>query len=180
MKKYLCIILALALALSLSVPAFAANETEKRTDFSYIKEVPEPSYTVTIPASLQLRYEETVNLTFTVQTENLGGKNVYIFFEGTQDEDDLLLLYNAQAAGLGYSNKIAYGIDAYLFGGAYAYIEVGEGLLKFEGSSTDKISFFVTATGNETYYKNHRPGETFKIAPSLPYTGYIVFGIRLV
>ena len=57
MKKLIALMLCLVLALSMSVTAFAAGEQTGTTTLT--AEVPEPSYTIHIPADTTLEYKNT-------------------------------------------------------------------------------------------------------------------------
>jgi len=183
MKKALTIILALALVMSLSVPAFAADNeyTEKdkegKTDISFT--ISEPTYTVTIPASVALNYtagtDTTTNLPITVSdSENLNGRSIVITVEATND-----LITSGALAGL-YQNCLypadpVDGNDRIPFdfasveddAGNMGQFPSGYVLVTFSADGVKNIGFIMQGTLNSS------------VRPGVAYTGWIQFGIGL-
>ena len=171
MKKLLSIILALALVMSLSVPAFAADETRK-VDLSFYEEENGPVYTVTIPGSLDLTRGDNW-LTITCFTDSLFDKTVTVTFEGTQTSNQFVL--HTDWIG-NQSYNLAYRL--YDFNNVYVgYAPFpGRVLVEFDtktysGNLEEKIRIFID------------PDDTINdgidFQPGVPYSGYIIFGIKL-
>ena len=170
MKKLLCVVLSLALILSLSLPAFAE---ERQVDLTFIDEtvIPAPEYSFTIPDSLSLAFGVEEDLLIEVELQNLAdGAYVEVFFAGTQDDEDQLCLDSADALAAGYTGYVLYSVE--IDGaGPRDNLEVGETLATFtEDGQEATLSLLVSDALNDV-------GD---IAPDTPYTGYIVFGARMI
>jgi len=167
MKKFTVAIIALALVMSLSVPAFAANETDAQTNLSFT--LSSPSYTVTIPGTLDLVLGYN-NLPVTVAAaQNLGGKTVTITFEGTQAFDLDHYVYDLWPNGISSVDNARYAL--FTAGDNIPVVStsskpVGHILAEFTNNGTQEIVILVPS------------GQS--IVPDVPYTGSITFGIKLV
>ncbi|MCL1982341.1 MAG: hypothetical protein FWG53_04515, partial [Clostridiales bacterium] len=172
MKKALTIILALALVMSLSVPVFAANPTDSRTDLSFILETAQPTYTVTIPGSLKLEIGDNVLPITVSDAVNLGGNNVVVTFEGTQYGTPvvkyaLMLQFNDSITNAVYYKIFDMNdIDLQHGDGYTVPVAPGIALASFAGNGSAKIRINV-------------PDQTGWAYPNVLYTGYITFGIKL-
>ena len=172
MKKLLTIALALALALALFVPALAANETEAQINLSYTYSVPEPTYTVTIHGNmdLSLDYENFLEISVT-DVMNLGGKSIEISLVDASTQYDgvsyLLALYNDHVTRP-YEPYLRYELktdlsdyDSLPKPGQYNVLGI---------YSDEMVDFYTIRISNSIN----------EIMPNSEYSGYIVFGIRLV
>ena len=177
MKKFITITLALALALALFVPALAANETEAQTNLSFIYSVSEPTYTVTIPGTLELNIEYTELFIEASEVDNLGDKSIYVTFEGTQMETPLegfffleLDTKEVEEKYLSYELYDSWGqcMMCDYYDGVYSNIlQQGQVFAIFGENSTQMIQTFIN------------PDWLNYIAPNVTYSGYIIFGISL-
>jgi len=182
MKKFLTLILALALVLSLSVPVFAANETSARTDLSFIYADNEPSYIVTIPASLELSMGENFLPITVTDAENLNGKKITVTIEGTNEPNGIggfatVLHVPYEILLSGYTNEVRYNIfnaEGNLIGegGPHIFAVHDRTLAEFDGNGEKSIKI----SNIESVWSP----PSFPIMPNVPYTGYIVFGIKVV
>jgi len=170
MKKYLSIILALALVLSLSVPVFAANESSAQTDLSFTAELAAPSYTVTIPSSLNLNLGDTYLPIEISEVENIDNKAVVVTFEGTQQSAGVNQFITLLEPPKGVLSGIYYGIydiNNLRIGGGSNVISAGLYLVAMNGEGEANIRINI-------------PTDTPDIVPGATYQGHIVFGIKLV
>ena len=179
MKKLLTILLTLALVLSLSEPAFAApNQTEAQTNLSFVYEAVVPTYTVSIPATLVLSnadqiaddvegnrvFEKYMTLGIS-DTQNLGTQKVSISLTDCQHESGAwFLLQNTRLT----TNYLFLAID----GGGNLNL-YNRPLFESDVDATKSIPIRVSE------YKNYVSGNR-ELIPGDTYTGYIVFGIKLV
>jgi len=182
MKKFAIIILALALVLSLSVPVFAAdNERQTKVSFSYTP--PAPSYTVSIPATIELELDEYVSLDVTVSDiENLGNKKIAITLDDALTGDvswcpdnvyhDFLIVSNPGVAG-DYYTTLGYEFSSAQTGNSGSRLWHAT-LLEFEYDDT--LSFDIWLYTDADVYNV----DTSRIFPNSPYTGWITFGIKVV
>ena len=175
MRKFLTIILALALVMSLcAVPAFAANETSGQTDLTFTYTAPEPTYTVTIPASLDLAFGDNY-LDITVSdTANLGGSAIAVTFEGTQDFD--------YVAPLG---RPAYYTHLWLDGednGNYVQYDLYDAFMnQIDNPSRSGISLAEFGEPGTQAIKIVVPeDQPDAMTQDASYSGYITFGIQVI
>ena len=160
----------------LSVPVFAANETGGQTDLTFTYDPSSPTYTVTIPGSLALNIGDNLLPIEVSATANLGGKDVEVTFEGTQDDFiDFFTSYSFPALEndsdfIFYNLYNADNTEVSSAWGSSIRVEHGVILATFSDNGTKSIKL---ALQNTLYDGEPIPtGETF--------TGYIVFGIALV
>lgn len=177
MKKYLTLILALALVLGLSVPAFAANETEKRTDLSFVYEVAEPIYTVTIPGSLALKSGGNAVPITVSDADDLNGKAVRVSIESTNYGSRICLV----RVGAANPTSLTQSSD-HIF--ATGEIRIGEKRLALAPGPSPMPTESIGG-GFYNFYANETLNLTFSLPtelaiPNEVYTGYIIFGISLV
>ena len=191
MKKFITIILTLALVLSLSVPVFAAeNPTEAKTELWFTYTVPEPVYTVTIPATINLKLNEGGHLDVTVSDiENIGNKKISITLEdaltgrpdffSSSPIHDYFVLRNKDVSENstlydGYYRDIGYIIWTPSNGGLNYLPNYDWELMQFAENETKQLGFGILP------YNGDDELDVSKLLPNSPYTGYIVFGIKLV
>ena len=137
-----------------------------------VETVPEPLYTVTIPETLALTVGGNA-LTITVSdTANLGGKAVTITFEGTQAKiaEGTDYRYGAQldpeSGGAGLPYELFNADNAPVT--STAANPAGQTLADFTGNGTKTISLYIDESALDT------------VERGIPYTGYIIFGIKLL
>ena len=153
MKKLFAVILAVALVMSLSVTAFAANTTGGSTEVSFNVD---PTYTVTIPATVELERQEdngTVtyenDYTLTAQAGLRLKRGEYIEVTVASDFE----MTTEQGATLDYT--ITKGGNAVATGGVVAEFE------------TDKNAQFTTihiAANDPDYAGEYKDTVTFTVA----------------
>ena len=175
MKKIIMILLALALMMSLTVPVLAEDSRETSLSFEYIAA---PTYTVSIPGRWELSFGRNYLPIELVDAENLGGQSVVVTFEGTQETSGISDHYWLRLkAG---NSELDNGWFPYIlfdeFGNVVASIYQdylnstmllpGLPLVTFEKPMEKLISLEI----NE--------GQT--VIPNEEYTGYIIFGIKLL
>ena len=174
MKKFMNLLLAVALVMSLSVPAFAApydeTDTEATVNLSFtLTAAATPSYTVTIPGSLNLKEGDNF-LPITVSDADLDGGSINITLEETSREYDAGKFNTTLYVGGIYSmnNYIRYWIYDSV-GSPYIISFVSGTLLEeFTDNGTKNPNFFVVT------------GESYLSSPGSTYTGHITFGIEYV
>ena len=187
MKKYVSFILSLVLVLNLSVLIFAGPDN-RQTNLSYIfdkDDVPVPIYTVVIPATLELKlYDDVkliVNVTEMQEVRNMGMKIEITLEDALIDithwnssNPRFFVVKNPYTTGYYYeslnyrittpyfdSTNLPHGIDG----------AIGAKLLEFKEEDSQPITF--SKLMNSFVDPN-------KINPNSPYTGWIIFGIKLV
>jgi len=181
MKKAFCFILATALVLCLSVPAFATeyNETDTQgrmnLSFTY-NEPPAPTYTVTIPASLDLSVGDNPFSVGVSDAENLGGKSVVITFHSSYNtlsigEKYYPCLGPQFTTGSIYYQYIPFRI--YDQNGVEPAVIWGSTLAQFDDNGTAELNIKIDLALLESY----QPGKELK--PGGTYSGYMTFGIAL-
>ena len=170
MKKISLMILVLTLLTSMSAPVIAADDWQ--TTLTYTNNIPEPSYTVTIPGSLDIKEGYSYLPITLTDFENSGDKKVTITFEGTQEPNkvgDIIYGYSFVL----YPNGIPlYSGDAVIYqlfdanNDPLEYSYSGQTLAVFSRNGMKEIGIRLT---NEDIRDTQ---------PNVPYTGYIVFGIK--
>ncbi|GEM_PF-2300815 len=197
----MCLIFAATLLLCVAAPVLA--EETRRTDLSFTLEAAEPSYTVTIPAYFgdftyvsresgwhaptdeyyEYDYYSTSLMVSASNAENLNGRKITITFEGsTLDDEGQFCLKNTEAVANGYSPHLYYSLHAspivhHVFV-PHGY-SLGDKIVTFIDNDT---CFFIA---NAYLFVQGTPIKSFDnlesdIMPNSPYTGYIIFGIKLV
>ena len=134
---------------------------------------PEPTYTVTIPTTLDLAVGDNYLPVTVSNTQDLGGKAVAITFEATQDNanNGSGLYYRMCLWPNGISGETS--VIYKLFNAENSEIisnaanPAGQILVDLNGNGTKKIRI-------------NLPEPNAGILPNVPYTGYIIFGIKLV
>jgi hypothetical protein len=152
------------------VPAYGDDGDERLTYISFTYEyiAVEPSYYVTIPASISLKYDEVVYADFSVTMQNLDGKQIEIFYIDTQDGYLRLVNHSVESQ---YTAYIYYSFETELLGFINSRaIAPGEPLFVFSDSGTERVPFSLNSAENRNS----------QIQPNVPYTGHIIFGITLV
>ena len=168
MKKFLTLLLAVALVMSLSVPAFATEydetDTEATTNLSFSL-LAAPTYTVTIPGSLNL-VEGNNYLPITVSdSADLDGGSIVITAEETNDPHgtpDNWVQRLVVGGGESASDYINYHINN---------IDLNDYVFT---SGTEIFSF--TADGTQNVILNIK-ALTNMAQPTETYTGFLTFGI---
>ncbi|MCL2678757.1 MAG: hypothetical protein FWF18_00410 [Dehalococcoidia bacterium] len=200
MKKFASVILALAFMLSLSVPVFAAGPGEKiEVGFTY--EVSEPKYTVEIPARIELDVKEWVAFPITVSggaTETLNGRKIAITLEdaavgniksyfpdgvepgASAAYDDFFVVSNADAPN-GFYKTLRYHIihEISMIPSSIGRLERGFTFFEFTEDGTKSL-WFVLTYGALDSEDNLVPFYASKIYPNSQYSGWIVFGVKIV
>jgi hypothetical protein len=166
MKKLLTIVLAVALFLCMSVPVFAdiydENDTEAQTNLSF-SYVPEPSFTVSIPGSLDLEWGDNYLPIEVSELNYLGSQSlIVITFAGTHNETTTL-----DAVDPIVGNYLPY-IGYAVFDAKANQIEIGSYLAVFNSNGSQDINIYM------------EPKDMPDVMPNNPYTGYIIFGIKVV
>ena len=175
MKKFTAILLAITLVLNLAVPAFAANETSKRTDLSFTY-VPEPTYTVEIPAKVDLHYGETEIPIKLLSAENLNGKTVAVTFEGTQENSNNFYLRNGDAMYVPILNYTLYVFTKPNWeGGEFWATDEYSGMTGKDFIGRTMVAF--DEPGEGAYYLEITDEPESK---NMYYYGTIIYGIKLV
>jgi len=164
MKKLTTIILAVALVMCLSVPVFATDYNQDDpggdTTLNYVYK-PDPIYTVTIPMTLNLNVGDNL-LTLNVSgAEHLNSKTIRVTCEGTQHEDNDLVLECADAAE--GKKTLNYG----LYNAKGNLVGISAIMADFSGNGSQDIKIEIGE------------GSLMSIEPFKLYTGTITFGIEL-
>ena len=186
MKKFVSIFLALALALSLSVPTFAEGDTVgpgDKVEVKFTYAVVEPKYMVEIPATVELKLDEVVNLPVTLGISNpevLDGRKIAITLEDVLTgqppiggiNSDWFIVQNI-GVPYGYYSTLSYAIIA----GGYRWHHItdhsGRNLLEFTDTGVKDIGFLLEAISGWSY-------DLKLIYPNSLYKGWIVFGVKIV
>jgi len=187
MKKFASVILVLALALSLSIPAFAETYTyidgdKPEVEVFFTLELPAPTYTVDIPATIALELDEMVSLPFQVlglDKEALSGRKIVITMEDAStgngwSSNEQFALHNTAVTGDEYYKTLGYRVwEPDMSGFSYSLIE-GWILMEFTDNGTQYLGFRLVNFVSSSII------ELSKISPVGKYTGYITFGIKVV
>ena len=170
MKKFLIFTLALALLMSLSVPAFATeydqDDTGGQTNLSFM--VAGPTYTVTIPAALNLTTGDNL-LPIEVSDADLDGKTIKVTFEGTGDAFSATA-YNLNLFPSGGGTYLEYNLfDSTGSSIGYGVATKGTKLAEFTSDGTKNIKIYIApSVVTASWFQK-----------GIAYTGYITFGIAL-
>ena len=200
-KKSISIILALALVMSLSVPVLATNGTQ--TDLTFTYAIPEPSFVVTIPGTLNLAVgDNNLPITAEVQTSgDLNGDTIVVTIQetnlmlGTVTQYAALMLYAPgydasqpsshrmfyqlyDADGIRVSYDAAVDIDGAVCYGA----GIGTTLATFNDDDFSNVYPFISAKNINLFVdladiQKKISAGNFQV--DAEYTGFIRFGIRL-
>ena len=175
MKKLMTLLLAVALVMSLSVPAFATEydetDTEATVNLSFSL-LAAPSYTVTIPGSLNL-VEGNNYLPITVSdSADLNGGSVVVTYEETSCSSfgsyfcTYLLIDGGTDELSSVYDYIYYGIYDYL-NNFVDHSDTGTTVALFTTDGTKSITLKIVSTD-------------YMLQPTATYTGWITFGIAYV
>ena len=194
MRKFTIIFVILALLLSLSVPVFAADDDDTRdTVVSFTFEVAEPKYSVEIPASIELKWNQFVDLPVTAEgVADLNGRKIVVGIEDaltgysslaaghpTTDYPDYLIVKNDDATGDFYQT-IAYAIFSGATG-ANRKGNIASVFLEFTEEGSQNFGF-TTGGGISTsnFPEYNREYDLNLIYPNSAYKGLVIFGIKVV
>jgi len=171
MKKYLSIILALVLVLSLSVPALAVDDTRQTELSFYYYAEPEPEYYVTIPDAIELEIGDNFLEITVSEAENLGNKEIKVTLEDTQSHFDgnCILELLSPNIGINYHLYDATGMPVRTPESPWI-VAPGHVLAVFGEPCTQVLNIYIS----------DKVFDDSAFVPTDYYTGYIVFGIRLV
>lgn len=154
MKKLLAITLALVMVLSLSVTAFAADITQDsnpKTGNTTVTYTVDPSYTVTIPATVTLgQYAEVV----IAKPRVAKGYEVVVRLTKTSSDNNSFTLTTQEGASLDY--RIESGLNNIIYVGSVVarcgnYGETNHTQLKFEAPELAYVNYAGTYTGTVTF-----------------------------
>lgn len=172
MKKLLSIALALALALSLSVTAFAADTTiepdtngepNPSTATTSVEFNVAPTYTITIPAKVELEkknnagtvtYEQNANITASAGVRLLNGQSIQVTLSAGTDG---FVLTSGESATLDYTVTVGEAENV-------KTIASGDTVATFGTSATKQTSTLHFAANDPTYAGDYSDTVVFTIA----------------
>lgn len=166
MKKLLTIMLALVMVLSLSVTALAADitqDSDPKTGNTTVTFNVDPTYTVTIPATVELEKKTAADETVTYEKDlTVSAENVRLL-EGKQIQvtltSDFTLTNDTQNGGA--ATNLPYTVTV----GDSATPIVTDGVVAtFGTSTTEQTSVLHFAAANPTYAGDYSDTVTFTIA----------------
>lgn len=166
MKKLLTIMLALVMVLSLSVTALAADitqDSDPKTGNTTVTFNVDPTYTVTIPATVELEKKTAADETVTYEKDlTVSAENVRLL-EGKQIQvtltSDFTLTNDTQNGGA--ATNLSYTVTV----GDSATPIVTDGVVAtFGTSTTEQTSVLHFAAANPTYAGDYSDTVTFTIA----------------
>ena len=166
MKKLLTIMLALVMVLSLSVTALAADitqDSDPKTGTTNVTFNVDPTYTVTIPATVELEKKTAADETVTYEKDlTVSAENVRLL-EGKQIQvtltSDFTLTNDTQNGGA--ATNLSYTVTV----GDSATPIVTDGVVAtFGTSTTEQTSVLHFAAANPTYAGDYSDTVTFTIA----------------
>lgn len=166
MKKLLTIMLALVMVLSLSVTALAADitqDSDPKTGNTTVTFNVDPTYTVTIPATVELEKKTAADETITYEKDlTVSAENVRLL-EGKQIQvtltSDFTLTNDTQNGGA--ATNLSYTVTV----GDSATPIVTDGVVAtFGTSTTEQTSVLHFAAANPTYAGDYSDTVTFTIA----------------
>ena len=187
MKKALTVILTLVLVMSLSVPAFAEyidyNYFDERssggaTELVFMYTPASPTYTVAIPASMELSVGDNHLPIIVSDAENLGGKKVTVFLFDTSASTNIsseLKEVRFALSNIANDHEVPYYLyDAYgsLISGTYRIGYGGDFL-----SDGLVLAEFV-GNGSHDLVMGFNQNIVNMAQPNVLYSGYIIFGIK--
>ena len=190
MKKFTIIFIIMALVLSLSVPVLAAYNGEK-IEVSLIREADAPKYYVSIPETIELKWNQSVSLPVTAEgVANLNGMKIVVGIEDAKngkwslaaghpinDFDDFLIVENSEATG-DYYKTIVYTISN---GPASAARKgsLSDIFLEFTEEGSQEFRFITGGGIVSAIPEQNREYDLDLIYPNSEYQGLIIFGIKL-
>lgn len=166
MKKLLTIMLALVMVLSLSVTALAADitqDSDPKTGNTTVTFNVDPTYTVTIPATVELEKKTAADETITYEKDlTVSAENVRLL-EGKQIQvtltSDFTLTNDTQNGGA--ATNLSYTVTV----GDSATPIVTDGVVAtFGTSTTEQTSVLHFAAANPTYAGDYSDTVTFTIS----------------
>lgn len=169
-KKVLATFLAAVSCMAMSVTAMAAESTQ---EISAVLTA-DPTYTVTIPATVNMGNDGTTVDVTASEVENLAeGQKISVTIAGTNYyRNQLVLEADRDLVDVNHARTLRYQIIS----------EDGE-VIETTGQDTATGSEVVSFTGNETKQYQIKPvivdANKDRLVAGVPYTGSITFGIEL-
>lgn len=169
-KKILAAFLAAVSCMAMSVTAMAAESTQ---EISAVLTA-DPTYTVTIPATVNMGNDGTTVDVTASDVENLAdGQKISVTIAGTNYyRNQLVLEADRELVDVNHARTLRYQIIS----------EDGE-VIETTGQDTATGSEVVSFTGNETKQYQIKPvivdANKDRLVTGVPYTGSITFGIEL-
>lgn len=169
-KKVLAVFLAAVSCMAMSVTAMAAESTQKISAVL----TADPTYTVTIPATVNMGNDGTTVDVTASEVENLSeGQRISVTIAGTNYfRNQLVLEADRDFIDVNHARTLRYQIIS----------EDGE-VIETTGQDTATGSEVVSFTGNETKQYQIKPvivdANKDRLVVGVPYTGSITFGIEI-
>ena len=169
-KKVLAVFLAAVSCMAMSVTAMAAESTQKISAVL----TGDPTYTVTIPATVNMGNDGTTVDVTASEVENLAeGQRISVTIAGTNYfRNQLVLEADRDFVDVNHARTLRYQIIS----------EDGE-VIETTGQDTATGSEVVSFTGNETKQYQIKPvivdANKDRLVVGVPYTGSITFGIEI-
>lgn len=169
-KKVLAVFLAAVSCMAMSVTAMAAESTQKISAVL----TADPTYTVTIPATVNMGNDGTTVDVTASEVENLAeGQRISVTIVGTNYfRNQLVLEADRDFVDVNHARTLRYQIIS----------EDGE-VIETTGQDTATGSEVVSFTGNETKQYQIKPvivdANKDRLVVGVPYTGSITFGIEI-
>ena len=169
-KKVLAVFLAAVSCMAMSVTAMAAGSTQKISAVL----TADPTYTVTIPATVNMGNDGTTVDVTASEVENLAeGQRISVTIAGTNYfRNQLVLEADRDFVDVNHARTLRYQIIS----------EDGE-VIETTGQDTATGSEVVSFTGNETKQYQIKPvivdANKDRLVVGVPYTGSITFGIEI-
>lgn len=169
-KKVLAVFLAAVSCMAMSVTAMAAESTQKISAVL----TADPTYTVTIPGTVNMGNDGTTVDVTASEVENLAeGQRISVTIAGTNYfRNQLVLEADRDFVDVNHARTLRYQIIS----------EDGE-VIETTGQDTATGSEVVSFTGNETKQYQIKPvivdANKDRLVVGVPYTGSITFGIEI-
>lgn len=165
-KKVLAVFLAAVSCMAMSVTAMAAESTQKISAVL----TADPTYTVTIPATVNMGNDGTTVDVTASEVENLAeGQRISVTIAGTNYfRNQLVLEADRDFVDVNHARTLRYQIIS----------EDGE-VIETTGQDTATGSEVVSFTGNETKQYQIKPVIAGRYEYDVEYTGCIMFGIEV-
>lgn len=169
-KKVLAVFLAAVSCMAMSVTAMAAESTQKISAVL----TADPTYTVTIPATVNMGNDGTTVDVTASEVENLSeGQRISVTIAGTNYfRNQLVLEADRDFVDVNHARTLRYQIIS----------EDGE-VIETTGQDTATGSEVVSFTGNDTKQYQIKPvivdANKDRLVVGVPYTGSITFGIEI-